>query len=64
MSDARPSDWCSDLSDALRLAETIRAHWRARGHRVQAWVVEQPNARDDKPIYAVRSNLFGGRPPA
>ncbi len=59
------SDACEHMTapTAQKLAQSIEAYWHKAGHKnVQTWI-EFEGYRFKLPVYSVRSNLVGGRPP-
>lgn len=64
MAERKFRDHCSERG-ARRLAEQIEKYWMLRNHRIKAWVtIVDETSGSEQPIYAVRSNLVNGLPPA
>jgi hypothetical protein len=56
-------DFCA-AAGARVLADQVADYWRSRGHAgVKTWIEAGPT-ENRRPVYIIRSNLTGGRPPA
>lgn len=58
-------DWLTE-ENAVRLAAQIKAHWKAKGVKVNVWIDKSSlNARGSKvnpTVYSVRTDLVNGLP--